>query len=44
MKTGQIACMVGYRDTNYFSLAFKKCVGVSPTQYRKEIREGAIVP
>ena len=44
MKSGQIACMVGYRDTNYFSLAFKKYVGVSPTQYRKEIREGAIVP
>lgn len=39
IKSGQIACMVGYRDTNYFSLAFKKYVGVSPTQYRKEIRE-----
>lgn len=39
IKTGQIAQMVGYRDTNYFSLAFKKHTGVSPTQYRKTIRE-----
>lgn len=38
-KSGQIASMVGYRDNNYFSLAFKKYVGVSPTQYRKDIRE-----
>lgn len=39
IKTGQIAQMVGYHDTNYFSLAFKKHSGVSPTQYRKSIRE-----
>ncbi|MDD2970789.1 MAG: response regulator [Lachnospiraceae bacterium] len=35
MKTGKIALMVGYRDTNYFSLAFKKHTGVSPTKYRE---------
>lgn len=38
MKTGKIACMVGYRDTNYFSLAFKKHTGKSPTKYREEMR------
>lgn len=34
-KTGKIAIMVGYRDTNYFSMAFKKQTGVSPTKYRE---------
>lgn len=38
LKTGRIAMMVGYRDTNYFSLAFKKHTGKSPTQYREESR------
>lgn len=36
LKTGKIAMMVGYRDTNYFSLAFKKHTGLSPTKYREE--------
>ena len=35
LKTGKIAFMVGYNDTNYFSLAFKKYTGVSPTKYRE---------
>lgn len=39
LKTGAIAQTVGYRDTNYFSMAFKKHMGVSPTQYRRNIRE-----
>lgn len=38
-KTGKIAIMVGYRDTNYFSMAFKKHTGVSPTKYRDNIRK-----
>lgn len=38
MKTGKIAAMVGYRDTNYFSLAFKKHTGQSPTKYREAFR------
>ena len=37
IKTGKIAMMVGYRDTNYFSLAFKKHTGKSPTKYREEM-------
>lgn len=37
-NTGKIAGMVGYNDTNYFSMTFKKHCGVSPTRYRSEIR------
>lgn len=37
-KTGKIAGLVGYRDTNYFSLAFKKHCGASPTVYRESNR------
>ena len=39
LKTGKIAMMVGYRDTNYFSLAFKKHTGKSPTKYREEMQK-----
>lgn len=39
LKTGKIAMMVGYRDTNYFSLAFKKHTGKSPTKYREETQK-----
>ncbi len=38
-KTGKIAMMVGYNDTNYFSLAFKKHTGASPTKYREAVQE-----
>lgn len=38
LKTGKIAMIVGYRDTNYFSLAFKKHTGKSPTKYREEMQ------
>ena len=33
-SAGRIANMVGYSDTNYFSMAFKKHCGISPTSYR----------
>lgn len=33
----EIAEMVGFRDANYFSLAFKKYTGMSPTEYRDSI-------
>lgn len=39
LKTGRIALAVGYNDTNYFSIAFKKHTGVSPTKYREQCRE-----
>lgn len=39
IKIGKIAQDVGYRDTNYFSLAFKKQTGMSPLQYRESIRK-----
>ncbi len=37
IKTGKIAVLVGYHDTNYFSLAFKKHTGMSPTKYREYV-------
>lgn len=39
LKVGEIAAMVGYTDINYFSLAFKKHTGMSPTKYREALRE-----
>lgn len=36
LPVGRIAEMVGYKDQNYFSLAFKKHTGRSPGAYRKE--------
>lgn len=38
IKVVRIAADVGYKDTNYFSLTFKKNVGVSPLQYREKNR------
>lgn len=35
IKTSKIAEMVGYKDTNYFSMAFKKNTGMSPRMYRE---------
>lgn len=34
LKTYEVAEQVGYNDTNYFSLAFKKNTGMSPTEFR----------
>ncbi len=38
LKAGEIAVMIGYHDINYFSLAFKKQTGVSPTRYRERAK------
>lgn len=39
LKTYEIAEQVGYHDTNYFSLAFKKNTGLSPKEYRDRLNE-----
>ncbi len=38
MKVGKIAIMIGYHDANYFSLAFKKQTGKSPSKYRETLQ------
>ena len=38
LKVGEISIMVGYHDMNYFSLAFKKHIGVSPVRYREQVQ------
>lgn len=39
LKTSKIAALVGYNDTNYFSLAVKKNTGMSPKKYREEFQK-----
>lgn len=39
IKAGEIAMMVGYNNTNYFSLAFKKHTGMSPSKYREKLQK-----
>ncbi len=36
LKASKIALLVGYNDTNYFSLAFKKNTGLCPKKYRED--------
>lgn len=35
MKTGKVAEIVGYKDSNYFSLTFKKQTGFTPKEFRE---------
>lgn len=38
MRNYEIAERVGFNDPHYFSIAFKKATGKSPTEYAKEMR------
>jgi two-component system, response regulator YesN len=38
-KVYEVAEMVGYKDITYFSVTFKKQVGVSPSEYQDRYRE-----
>ncbi|MCI8556522.1 MAG: response regulator [Lachnospiraceae bacterium] len=40
MKTYEVAREVGFSDPHYFSIAFKKATGRTPTEYAKEKRTG----
>lgn len=35
LRIGAVAAMVGYKDMNYFSLAYKKFAGCPPSEYRE---------
>lgn len=39
IRIGEIAELVGYHDINYFSLAFKKHTGQSPSKYRSMMQK-----
>ena len=39
-STAEVANMVGYESANYFTRAFKKKVGVTPTDYRRGAARG----
>ena len=38
LKICKIAKLVGYNDSNYFSLTIKKMTGMSPKEYREELQ------
>ncbi|GAE08317.1 two-component response regulator yesN [Paenibacillus sp. JCM 10914] len=38
LKAFEIAERVGYADPNYFSFCFKKQAGISPKEYRAQMR------
>lgn len=39
-STAEVAGMVGYESANYFTRAFKKKVGITPTDYRRSAARG----
>ena len=39
-STAEVANMVGYESANYFTRAFKKKVGMTPTEYRRGAAQG----
>lgn len=42
LSVAEIAERVGFSDYNYFTKMFKKTVGVTPSQYRKQLRSGEL--
>lgn len=40
LKSYEIAEAVGFAEPNYFSFCFKRLIGMSPSQYRREARQG----
>jgi len=39
-KTYEIVYKVGFRDEKYFSKVFRKVMGMSPSEYKKQSRFG----
>lgn len=39
LKVNEVASMVGYRDSNYFTKVFKKKIGMKPSDYQTSIQE-----
>ena len=37
-KISEIASLVGFNDQNYFGIIFRRCTGLTPTQYRRQRR------
>ncbi|WP_276354406.1 response regulator transcription factor [Cohnella caldifontis] len=40
LKIQDISDLIGYKDKNYFSKAFKNAFGMSPTEYRHQLEDG----
>ncbi len=38
---GEVAALCGYEDSNYFSVVFNQCVGISPRHYRQRFQKSS---
>ena len=39
ISISEVANLVGYNDSHYFSTSFKKIIGMTPTEYQKKLKE-----